>query len=81
MTVELGKTELPIKKVLELTKGSIVTLNKAAGEPVELYANGKLIAYGEVVVIEDNFGLRITHITDPARRLNTISANANKEEV
>ena len=81
LTVELGKTELPIKKVLELTKGSIVTLNKAAGEPVELYANGKLIAFGEVVVIEDNFGLRITHITDPARRLNTISSAANKEEV
>lgn len=80
LTVELGKTELPIKKVLELTKGSIVTLNKAAGEPVELYANGKLIAYGEVVVIEDNFGLRITHITDPARRLNTLSSNINKEE-
>ena len=79
LTVELGKTELPIKKVLELTKGSIVTLNKAAGEPVELYANGKLIAYGEVVVIEDNFGLRITHITDPARRLNTLS-NSNKNE-
>lgn len=79
LTVELGKTELPIKKVLELTKGSIVTLNKAAGEPVELYANGKLIAYGEVVVIEDNFGLRITHITDPARRLNSLS-NINKEE-
>ena len=79
LTVELGKTELPIKKVLELTKGSIVTLNKAAGEPVELYANGKLIAYGEVVVIEDNFGLRITHITDPARRLNTISSTGAKD--
>ena len=79
LTVELGKTELPIKKVLELTKGSILTLNKAAGEPVELYANGKLIAYGEVVVIEDNFGLRITHITDPARRLNSLS-NLSKEE-
>ena len=74
LTVELGRTELPIKKVLELTKGSIVTLNKAAGEPVELYANGKLIAYGEVVVIEDNFGLRITHITDPAKRLNSLGA-------
>lgn len=72
LTVELGRTELPIKKVLELTKGSIITLNKAAGEPVELYANGKLIAFGEVVVIEDNFGLRITHITDPAKRLNSI---------
>lgn len=75
LTVELGKTELPIKKVLELTKGSIVTLNKAAGEPVELYANGKLIAYGEVVVIEDNFGLRITHITDPAKRLNSLGSS------
>jgi len=76
LTVELGRTELPIKKVLELTKGSIITLNKAAGEPVELFANGKLIAYGEVVVIEDNFGLRITHITDPAKRLNTLGASA-----
>lgn len=75
LSVELGKTDLPIKKVLELTKGSIVTLNKAAGEPVELYANGKLIAYGEVVVIEDSFGLRITHITDPVKRLNTISGH------
>ena len=80
LTVELGRTELPIKKVLELTKGSIVTLNKAAGEPVELYANGKLIAYGEVVVIEDNFGLRITHITDPAKRLNSLGAAVPKTE-
>ena len=80
LTVELGRTELPIKKVLELTKGSIVTLNKAAGEPVELYANGKLIAYGEVVVIEDNFGLRITHITDPAKRLNSLGATQKTEE-
>ena len=76
LTVELGRTELPIKKVLELTKGSIVTLNKAAGEPVELFANGKLIAYGEVVVIEDNFGLRITHITDPAKRLTSLGATS-----
>lgn len=80
LAVELGRTELPIKKVLELTKGSIVTLNKAAGEPVELYANGKLIAYGEVVVIEDNFGLRITHITDPAKRLHSLGASSNKEK-
>ena len=79
LSVELGKAELPIKKVLELTKGSIVTLNKSAGEPVELYANGKLIAYGEVVVIEDNFGLRITHITDPVKRLNTINGGARED--
>ena len=80
LTVELGRTDLPIKKVLELTKGSIVTLNKAAGEPVELYANGKLIAYGEVVVIEDNFGLRITHITDPAKRLHSLGSNPQAAE-
>lgn len=80
LTVELGRTELPIKKVLELTKGSIVTLNKAAGEPVELFANGKLIAYGEVVVIEDNFGLRITHITDPAKRLNSLGGTNTQEK-
>lgn len=69
LTVELGRTELPIKKVLELTRGSIIELEKVAGEPVELYANGKLVAHGEVVVIEDNFGLRITSITDPEDRL------------
>ena len=69
LTVELGRAILPIKKVLELTRGSIIELEKVAGEPVELYANGKLIAYGEVVVIEDNFGLRITSITNPDERL------------
>lgn len=69
LTVELGRTELPIKKVLELTRGSIIELEKVAGEPVELYANGKLIAHGEVVVIEDNFGLRITSITEPDDRI------------
>ncbi len=73
LTVELGRTELPIKKVLELTRGSIIELEKIAGEPVELYANGKLVAHGEVVVIEDNFGLRITSITDPEDRLTGIA--------
>lgn len=72
MTVELGRCELPIKKVLELTRGSIIELDKIAGEPVELYANGKHIANGEVVVIEDNFGLRITNITDPEERLKNL---------
>ncbi|MDD3238088.1 MAG: flagellar motor switch protein FliN [Candidatus Gastranaerophilales bacterium] len=69
LTVELGRCELPIKKVLELTKGSIIELNKIAGESVDLYANGKHIANGEVVVIGDNFGLRINTITSPEERL------------
>lgn len=70
LNVELGRCELPIKKVLELTRGSIIELDKVAGESVELFANGKLIAQGEVVVIDDNFGLRITSITEPDNRIN-----------
>jgi flagellar motor switch protein FliN len=72
LTVELGRTKLPIKDVLELTRGSIVELERVAGEPVDLFANGKLIARGEVVVIEDNFGLRITSIVSPADRLRSL---------
>lgn len=72
LTVELGRTELLIKKVLELTRGSVIELDKVAGEPVELFANGKLIAKGEVVVIEENFGLRITSIVSPDARLKGI---------
>lgn len=69
LTVQLGTTELNIKQVLELTRGSVVELDRVAGEPVDLLANGKLIAKGEVVVIEDNFGLRITSIVSPQDRL------------
>lgn len=69
LTVELGRCELPIKKVLELTRGSIIELDKVAGEPVALYANGKHVANGEVVVIDDNFGLRVTNISDPEERM------------
>lgn len=72
LTVELGRTELSIKKVLELARGSVIELDKVAGEPVELFANGKLIAKGEVVVIEDNFGLRITNIVSPDNRIKSI---------
>ena len=63
---------LPIKRVLELTRGSIIELDKIAGEPVELYANNKLVARGEVVVIEDNFGLRITNIISPDDRIKNL---------
>jgi flagellar motor switch protein FliN len=69
LTVELGRSELPIKDVLELTRGSVIELNRIAGEAVDLYVNGKMIAKGEVVIIEDNFGLRITSIISPADRL------------
>ncbi|HEY3330511.1 MAG TPA: flagellar motor switch protein FliN [Capsulimonadaceae bacterium] len=62
ISVELGRTRLLIRDILELGVGSIIELEKMAGEPVDLLANGLLIARGEVVVIEDNFGVRITEI-------------------
>lgn len=69
LTVQLGSTELSIKDILELTRGSVIELDRIAGEAVDLMANGKLIAKGEVVVIEDNFGLRIVNIVSPEDRL------------
>jgi flagellar motor switch protein FliN len=62
MIVELGRAEMPLKDILKLTKGSIIELDRLSGEPVDLFVNNKLIARGEVVVIDDNFGLRITQL-------------------
>ncbi len=62
VTVQLGSVQLPMRDVLELTTGSIVQLTQHASDPVGLYVNDKLIAYGEVVVVEDNFGIKITEL-------------------
>ncbi len=62
LSVELGTTQLPMKDVLELDEGSVITLDKEADAPVELFINGRLIARGEVVVVEDRFGIRITEL-------------------
>ncbi len=59
----LGETDAPLKKILDITKGSIIELNNKTSEPITLLANGEEIAKGEVVIIEDNFGLRITNIS------------------
>ncbi len=64
LSVELGTTQLPMKEVLELGEGSVITLDKEADAPVELYVNSRLIARGEVVVVEDRFGIKITEIID-----------------
>ena len=69
ITVELGRTEMQIRKILELGPGAVIQLDKLAGEPVDILANHKLIAKGEVVVIEENFGVRITDIINPIDRL------------
>ncbi|MCE5284778.1 MAG: flagellar motor switch phosphatase FliY [Pelosinus sp.] len=68
VTVELGRTRKLIREILELTPGSVLELDKLAGEPVDILANGKLIAKGEVVVIDENFGVRITDIVSPIER-------------
>ena len=62
LSVELGSTQLPMKDVLELGEGSVITLDKEADAPVELFINGRLIARGEVVVVEDRFGIKITEL-------------------
>ncbi len=72
ITVELGRTRLLIKEVLELGIGSVVELNKLAGEAVEVFVNNKLIAKGEVVVIDENFAVRITSIINPQDRLQAL---------
>jgi flagellar motor switch protein FliN/FliY len=69
ISVELGRVRLQIKDVVDLGSGSIVEIEKAAGDPVDVLVNGRLVARGEVVVIEDNFGVRITEILSPAERL------------
>lgn len=68
VTVELGRVRMLIKDVLELATGSIIELDRVAGEPVDVLVNGRLIAKGEVVVIEDNFGIRLTEIISPTER-------------
>jgi len=72
VSVELGKTQKTIKEVLELNQGSIIQLDKMAGEPVDLMVNGKLVAKGEVVVIDENYGIRITAIISPMDRMNKL---------
>jgi len=69
ISVELGRTRMLIKDLLALSSGSIIELDKLAGEPVDILVNGKFIARGEVVVIDENFGVRITEILSPEKRL------------
>ena len=72
VTVELGRTRKLIRDILELAPGSVIELDKLAGEAVDILVNGKLIAKGEVVVIDDNFGVRITEIVSPLERTYTL---------
>jgi len=75
MTVELGRTRKLIKEILGMGEGTIIELDKLAGEPVDILVNHKLIAKGEVVVIDENFGVRVTEIVSPMERINDMGYN------
>lgn len=72
VTVELGRTKKSIREILEFSTGSIIELDKLAGEPVDIHVNGQLTAKGEVVVIDENFGVRITEIVSPMERVQSL---------
>ena len=73
LTVELGRTRIPIKHILQLGQGSVVELETMAGEPMDVLVNGFLIAQGEVVVVNDKFGIRLTDIVTPSERMRRLS--------
>jgi len=69
LTVELGRTKIPIKHILQLAQGSVIELDALAGEPMDVLVNGCLIAQGEVVVVNEKFGIRLTDIVTPSERM------------
>jgi flagellar motor switch protein FliN/FliY len=72
LTVELGRTRIPIKHILQLAQGSVIELDALAGEPMDVLVNGCLIAQGEVVVVNEKFGIRLTDIVTPSERVRRI---------
>ena len=79
LTVELGRTRIPIKNILQLAQGSVVELEALAGEPMDVLVNGYLIAQGEVVVVNDKFGIRLTDIVTPSERMRRLIADLNAD--
>ena len=73
LTVELGRTRIPIKNILQLAQGSVVELEAMAGEPMDVLVNGYQIAQGEVVVVNEKFGIRLTDIVTPSERMRRLS--------
>lgn len=74
LTVELGRTKMPIKSLLQLAQGSVVELSGLAGEPLDVMINGFLIAQGEVVVVNDKLGIRLTDVITPSERLRRLNS-------
>ena len=73
LSLEVGRTRLPIRNLLQLNQGSVVELERAAGEALDIYVNGTLVAQGEVVVVNDRFGVRLTDVVSPAERIRRLN--------
>ena len=69
LSLEVGRSRMPIRNLLQLNQGSVIELERGAGEPLDVYVNGTLIAHGEVVVINDRFGVRLTDVVSPSERI------------
>jgi len=69
VSMEIGRTRIPIRNLLQLNQGSVVELDRLAGEPLDVFANGTLIAHGEVVVVNEKFGIRLTDVMSPTERV------------
>lgn len=69
LSMEVGRTRIPIRNLLQLNQGSVVELDREAGEPLDVFVNGTLIAHGEVVVVNEKFGIRLTDVISPAERI------------
>ena len=72
VTVELGKVKMPVNELLQLGQGSIIELSKQVGEPLDIYVNNKLVAKGEVVILDEKFGIRVSDIINPAERVKSL---------
>ena len=73
ISVELGRTDMEVKEILELGPGTVIELTKLAGEPVDIYINGRLVAQGEVVVVDEHFGVRVTSLLTPSERVRSLA--------
>ena len=69
LSLEVGRTRIPIRNLLQLNQGSVVELDRAAGDPLDVFVNGTLVAHGEVVIVNDKFGIRLTDVVSPAERI------------
>ena len=69
LAMEVGRTRISIRNLLQLNQGSVVELDRAAGEPLDVFVNGTLVAHGEVVVVNEKFGIRLTDVISPAERI------------